>query len=991
MKAIVLNVLVTVVCGAALTLVKADKICAVSKRDAKSLSEKDSADDIEDAFNTNNHTQIENDIKYEKCNQYCYALWREENTSNGTKINIFLQGCWKQEGQECENTECIANRWNKALSNAKFCCCREDYCNVNVTDPFENKLLLTSPASKNNLSVIVAATEYLEQVDSEHFMLITVTTLACILLVTFTIIILIYRVYRNNILIRLGKPLSYNDNYNDSSGLRTGTYTVDHLKLSTIVGQGRYGSVWQGSMGDQEVGVKIFPGHYQSYFLNERDSYCLPFMEHPSLLHYYGSDERISMDGNIEYLLVFSFASGGTLTEFLRYHTFDWMTFCKMGLSIVKGLAYLHTDIRRGDKFKPCIAHRDMNSRNILIKADGSCCICDLGLAVQISGSKYFSNGEEQHAETKSINDVGTLQYMAPEVLEGAVNLRDCESSLKQIDVYAMGLILWELVSRCTDVYVPGTEIPPYRQPFEKEIGLHPTFEQMQVLVSRNKARPLLEGNLIDKPGVRLIRETMEDCWDSDAEARLTALCIEERLMELQSHRITMYFTDGSPMVNSHCGLVPSTTNSLYSDAPHHDGAHVVQMNTHDGNEVTVDNLVILSPSESCVQEHSAKNSNETATSCNLGVQQLQPYQGRNPCMERNLMMQSDSCEELGCHGNILVNKSSKHAANDSIQYAKLPSSETQSLMPHDYLSQQQQQQQHQHQQLHHVTSSQQLSLRPVTPIPYVQNVISECSGGSTSYNKLKQTNIQESCYSALPNKSQDISRKRRFSGWANLKRVLASKKMLYQHHHPSYSKCQIDREDSKSNLLANKNGNYHQPKIVETNTSVLQAGRYMNSVVTSGKPEKNSEKRSGTEQQQQQQQQQQLSSRPSTLPLMNLRKKSETNLSRQESLDKFNDLFNTGSNVNVALKDSHTRIKTSNELPPSVRRAGGRSNQSAAARFSLYDDRMMCNVLNEASGDKRTGESGAMSSNSVPFGMDFADEQLTIQSKFDTKDVTCF
>jgi bone morphogenetic protein receptor type-2 len=68
-------------------------------------------------------------------------------------------------------------------------------------------------------------------------------------------------------------------------------------------------------------------------------------------------------------------------------------------------------------------------------------------------------------------------------------------------------------------------------------VGLHPTFEQMQVLVSRNKARPLLEGNIIDKSGVRLIRETMEDCWDSDAEARLTALCIEERLLELQSHR----------------------------------------------------------------------------------------------------------------------------------------------------------------------------------------------------------------------------------------------------------------------------------------------------------------------------------------------------------------------------------------------------------------------------------------------------------------------
>lgn len=68
-------------------------------------------------------------------------------------------------------------------------------------------------------------------------------------------------------------------------------------------------------------------------------------------------------------------------------------------------------------------------------------------------------------------------------------------------------------------------------------LGLHPTFEQMQVLVSRKKARPLLDGNLVDRPGVRLIKETMEDCWDADAEARLTALCIEERLSELQTHR----------------------------------------------------------------------------------------------------------------------------------------------------------------------------------------------------------------------------------------------------------------------------------------------------------------------------------------------------------------------------------------------------------------------------------------------------------------------
>lgn len=37
---------------------------------------------------------------------------------------------------------------------------------------------------------------------------------------------------------------------------------------------------------------------------------------------------------------------------------------------------------------------------------------------------------------------------MAPEVLESRVNLEDLES-FKQIDIYSMALVLWEMVSRC--------------------------------------------------------------------------------------------------------------------------------------------------------------------------------------------------------------------------------------------------------------------------------------------------------------------------------------------------------------------------------------------------------------------------------------------------------------------------------------------------------------------------------------------------------------
>lgn len=46
---------------------------------------------------------------------------------------------------------------------------------------------------------------------------------------------------------------------------------------------------------------------------------------------------------------------------------------------------------------------------------------------------------------------VGTARYMAPEVLESRVNLEDLEA-FKQMDVYSMALVLWEMASRCTTI-----------------------------------------------------------------------------------------------------------------------------------------------------------------------------------------------------------------------------------------------------------------------------------------------------------------------------------------------------------------------------------------------------------------------------------------------------------------------------------------------------------------------------------------------------------
>ena len=38
---------------------------------------------------------------------------------------------------------------------------------------------------------------------------------------------------------------------------------------------------------------------------------------------------------------------------------------------------------------------------------------------------------------------------------------------------------------------VTGLPVPEYQLPFQAEVGTHPSFDAMQLLVSRNKARPL--------------------------------------------------------------------------------------------------------------------------------------------------------------------------------------------------------------------------------------------------------------------------------------------------------------------------------------------------------------------------------------------------------------------------------------------------------------------------------------------------------------------
>ncbi|BES97513.1 Activin types I and II receptor domain [Nesidiocoris tenuis] len=600
------------------------------------------------------------------CNRgaYCYAFWRRDPSSdNSSRITVVNRGCWEASGRGdgCSSSVCQQmSHQSKMRVNAGFCCCTGYLCNLNISS-------VPLPGAENhtqNLPSPRNATE-LRAADGERTKAFVMGGCGAALV----LLLLAGVVWRFGPNVHDKDALNDRSRNHSSASQNTGSnnsYNLSQLSLDRIVGQGRYGTVWLGYLKEKPVAVKMYPAHYQQYFFNEKDIYTLPFMDHVSLLAYYGDDRIKNKDGTTSLALVLSYCPLGTLQEYLKGNTVDLMTFTNMALSISSALAFLHTEMHKQGANKPCVTHRDVNSRNILIKEDLSCCLADLSLSVKIAGSHYYALGDELHAETKSINDVGTLRYMAPEILEGAVNLRDCESSMKQIDVYALGLVLWELSMRVADFFHRLSDVPPYSMPFEREVGLHPTFEEMQVLVCRNKARPLYPIEWRNNTATRTIRETIEDCTDQDGEARLTALCVHERINQIRK----AYSQTGniSPTINpTNFSTATFSSNYCYTNniSPTPE-ISFGEKETNDGcgSEDTVETIVTMTPSDSFHTHHSLFNRD---------VAMIHPHQGRNPCLERNLL-NCDQREEQIC----IVQTSNKHAKTTTeIEIVPRPPSST--------------------------------------------------------------------------------------------------------------------------------------------------------------------------------------------------------------------------------------------------------------------------------------------------------------------------
>ncbi|XP_055379390.1 TGF-beta receptor type-1 isoform X1 [Condylostylus longicornis] len=291
------------------------------------------------------------------------------------------------------------------------------------------------------------------------------------------------------------------------------------VQLCNVIGKGRFGEVWRGRWRGENVAVKIFSSREESSWFREAEIYQTVMLRHENILGFIAADNKDNGTWT-QLWLVTDYHDNGSLFDYLTAHTVDTKTMLLMALSIATGLSHLHMDIL-GTRGKPAIAHRDLKSKNILVKNNLSCAIADLGLAVR-------HVDKDDSVDIPSTHRVGTKRYMAPEVLDETLNANHFDS-YKRADVYAFGLILWEIARRCN----MGMIYDDYQLPYYDVVQPDPSIEEMKKVVCIDKIRPNIPNRWHASDVLHNMAKVMKECWYANPAARLTALRIKKTLANI--------------------------------------------------------------------------------------------------------------------------------------------------------------------------------------------------------------------------------------------------------------------------------------------------------------------------------------------------------------------------------------------------------------------------------------------------------------------------
>jgi eukaryotic-like serine/threonine-protein kinase len=196
---------------------------------------------------------------------------------------------------------------------------------------------------------------------------------------------------------------------------RCGQQPLPGYTIKRGIGWGGFGEVYFAvSDSGKEVALKWIRSNLDVELRGVQQ--CLN-LKHPHLVHLY--DLRTDAVG--QNWLVMEYVSGEPLGAILSRHPNGLAPelACEWFQGLASAVHYLH---------EHGIVHRDLKPGNIFLE-NGVIKVGDYGLCKTI--------GESQHAGMTQ--NVGTVHYMAPEVTTGNYN--------RQIDIYAAGVILFELVT----------------------------------------------------------------------------------------------------------------------------------------------------------------------------------------------------------------------------------------------------------------------------------------------------------------------------------------------------------------------------------------------------------------------------------------------------------------------------------------------------------------------------------------------------------------
>ncbi|XP_054819635.1 lysM domain receptor-like kinase 3 isoform X1 [Prosopis cineraria] len=278
---------------------------------------------------------------------------------------------------------------------------------------------------------------------------------------------------------------------------------TNNFSSNNKIGQGGFGAVYYAELRGQKTAIKKMDIEASQEFLAELK--VLTHVHHLNLVRLIG----YCVEGSL--FLVYEYINNGNLSHHLRSSDpLPWSTRVQIALDSARGLEYIH------EHTVPVYIHRDVKSLNILIDKSFHAKVADFGL------SKLIEVGNA------SLNTrlVGTFGYMSPEYAQYGI-------TSPKIDVYAFGVVLYELISAKNAVLKTGdqsvAESKGLVSLFEKSLRRPDAVDDL-----RNLVDPRL-GENYPIESVFKMAQLARACTQDDPQLRPTMRSIVVALMTLSS------------------------------------------------------------------------------------------------------------------------------------------------------------------------------------------------------------------------------------------------------------------------------------------------------------------------------------------------------------------------------------------------------------------------------------------------------------------------